>query len=83
MSKQNIPQDEEIDLGSLFKIIGKGFSNLFNAVGNFFKGILHYIIANIPKKPCLKIRLSRFCRCCYWPLFRSYQAQIIFFNNDC
>ena len=44
MAKQNIPQDEEIDLGSLFKIIGKGFSNLFNAIGNFFKGILHYFI---------------------------------------
>ena len=44
MAKQNIPQDEEIDLGSLFKIIGKGFSNLFNAIGNFFKGILHYLI---------------------------------------
>jgi len=44
MSKHNISQEEEIELGSLFKIIGRGFSNLFNAVGKLFKGILHYLI---------------------------------------
>jgi len=44
MAKQKIPQEEEIELGSLFKIIGRGFSNLFNAVGKLFKGIFHYLI---------------------------------------
>ncbi|MBT8384911.1 MAG: hypothetical protein KJO83_04275 [Bacteroidia bacterium] len=44
MAKQNIPQDEEIDLGSLFKIIGKGISNVFKAIGKFLKGILHNLI---------------------------------------
>lgn len=43
MSKENI-QSEEVDLGSLFQIIGKGFRNLFNAIGKFFSGLFHYII---------------------------------------
>ena len=43
MSKENI-NSEEVDLGSLFKIIGKGFKNLFNAIGNFFKAVFHYLI---------------------------------------
>jgi len=44
MAEQNIPQDGEVDLGSLFKVIGKGFQNLFNAIGRFFKAIFHYFI---------------------------------------
>jgi len=44
MAKQNIPQDDEVDLGSLFKVIGKGFKNLFNAIGQFFKSIFHYLV---------------------------------------
>ena len=44
MAKQNIPQDDEVDLGNLFKIIGKGFKNLFNAIGQFFKSVFHYFI---------------------------------------
>jgi len=44
MADQNIPQDGEVDLGSLFKVIGKGFQNLFNAIGQFFKTIFHYLI---------------------------------------
>lgn len=39
--KQN---DEEVDLGSLFMIIGKGFKNFFNFIGNIFKGIFHILI---------------------------------------
>ena len=35
---------EEVDLGSLFIIIGKGFSNLFNFIGNIFKGIFDFFI---------------------------------------
>ena len=44
MAEQKIPQDSEVDLGNLFKIIGKGFKNLFNAVGQFFKSVFHYLI---------------------------------------
>ena len=44
MAEQNIPQDDEVDLGNLFKIIGKGFKNLFNAIGQVFQAIFHYFI---------------------------------------
>jgi len=44
MAKQNIPQDDEVDLGSLFKVIGKGFKNFFYAIGQFFKSIFHYLV---------------------------------------
>ena len=44
MAKQPIPQDGEVDLGSLFKIIGKGFRNLFNAIGGFFRTLGHFIV---------------------------------------
>ena len=37
--------DEEVDLGSLFVIIGKGFSKIFNFIGSIFKGIFHFIIS--------------------------------------
>ena len=36
--------NEEVDLGNLFKIIGQGFTNLFKAIAGFFKGIYHYFI---------------------------------------
>jgi hypothetical protein len=38
-------KEEEVDLGSLFVIIGKGFSNLFNFIGNIFKGFFHGLIS--------------------------------------
>ncbi len=41
------PQGEEIDLGKLFQVIGKGFKNAFNAIGNLFKAILHYFILSL------------------------------------
>ena len=44
MSKENKKQEEEIELGSLFVIIGRGFSNLFNFIGSIFKGIYHLLI---------------------------------------
>ncbi len=43
MSKENISPDE-VDLGSLFKIIGKGFQNFFNALGRFFAALYHFLI---------------------------------------
>jgi len=44
MTKTNQSQEEEIDLGSVFKIIGKGFINLFNAIGKFFEILFHLFI---------------------------------------
>lgn len=43
-NQQNKNNEEEVDLGSLFQIIGKGFTKLFNFIGNIFKGIFHFII---------------------------------------
>jgi hypothetical protein len=44
MSTKKQNNDEEVDLGSLFTVIGKGFKNFFNFIGNIFKGIFHRII---------------------------------------
>ncbi len=62
MANQHIPQNEEVELGSLFKIIGKGFQNLFKAIGNFFKAILHYIISFLAfiRNNALKLGLAMF-----------------------
>jgi hypothetical protein len=43
-TNQNNPE-EEVDLGSLFVIIGKGFSKFFNFIGSIFRGIFHGIIS--------------------------------------
>ena len=43
-TNQPTSKDEEVDLGSLFRIIGKGFSNFFNFIGDIFKGIFHFLI---------------------------------------
>ena len=43
MAKESQPK-EEIELGSLFIIIGKGFSNLFNFIASLFKGLYHLFI---------------------------------------
>ena len=39
--------EEEVDLGSLFVIIGKGFSNFFNFIGNIFTIIYKLVIVVI------------------------------------
>ena len=44
MVKKNESQEDEIDLGNLFRIIGQGIKNLFIAVGKFFLYIFHFII---------------------------------------
>lgn len=44
MSTNHNNTEEEVDLGSLFKIIGRGFQNLFNFIGSIFKGIFHAFI---------------------------------------
>jgi hypothetical protein len=62
MSTNQKNNEEEVDLGSLFVIIGKGFSSLFNFIGNIFKGIFHFIIAVLIffKKNIIKIGISAF-----------------------
>ena len=45
MSTSQNNNEEEVDLGSLFVIIGKGFTKFFNFIGNIFKGIFHGIIS--------------------------------------
>lgn len=44
MSEQNTPQNEEVDLGQLFKLIGNMFTNFFNFIGNIFKGLFNFLI---------------------------------------
>ena len=44
MSTNHNNNEEEVDLGSLFVIIGKGFAKFFNFIGNIFKGIFHAFI---------------------------------------
>ena len=46
MADQPINQNnsDEIDLGQLFQMIGRGFQKFFNFIGSIFKGIFHVII---------------------------------------
>ncbi|MDP5104878.1 MAG: hypothetical protein NWQ31_01770 [Polaribacter sp.] len=44
MSTDQKNNEQEVDLGSLFVIIGKGFSKFFNFIGAIFKGIFDFII---------------------------------------
>ena len=37
-------QEEEVDLGNLFKVIGKGIKNFFNFLGDILQSIFHYFI---------------------------------------
>ena len=57
-SKSN--NEEEVDLGSLFVIIGKGFSKFFNFIGDTFKGVFHSIILVLIffRKNSIKIGIS-------------------------
>lgn len=43
-TNQTNNNEEEVDLGSLFVIIGKGFTKILNFIGSIFKGIFHFII---------------------------------------
>ena len=52
--------EEEVDLGSLFVIIGRGFSKFFNFIGSIFTGIFHVfiIILIFIKENILKIGIA-------------------------
>jgi len=47
MSTAKNKNEEEVDLGSLFTVIGKGFKNFFNFIGSIFKGIFHFLIITL------------------------------------
>jgi len=53
-------QEEEVDLGSLFVVIGKGIKNLFNYIGNILNSIFHYFILLLIflKKHTVKLGLA-------------------------
>ncbi len=61
MSEQ-VPNNEEIDLGQLFKVIGKGISNFFQGIKNLFIGLLNIFIqiALFIKQHFIKIALITF-----------------------
>jgi len=44
MSTAKNKKEEEVDLGSLFTVIGNGFRNFFNFIASIFKGIFHKLI---------------------------------------
>jgi hypothetical protein len=46
MADQPVNQNnsDEIDLGQLFQMIGRGFQKFFNFIGSIFKGIFHVIM---------------------------------------
>jgi len=46
MADQPVNQNnsDEIDLGQLFQMIGRGFQKFFNFIGSIFKGIFHLIM---------------------------------------
>lgn len=44
MSTDKKNNEEEVDLGSLFVIIGKGFSNFFNFIGKILTLLFHFFI---------------------------------------
>jgi len=58
MSKE-LPNNEEVDLGQLFKLIGKGFSNIAASIRRFFNRILNLFIktALFIKKHFIKIAI--------------------------
>jgi hypothetical protein len=62
MSTDQKNNEEEVDLGSLFIIIGRGFSKFFNFIGNIFKGIFHGIISILIflKNNLIKIGIAAF-----------------------
>jgi hypothetical protein len=62
MSTDQKNNEEEVDLGSLFVIIGRGFSNLFNFIKGIFTGIFRRIISILIflKNNIIKIGIAAF-----------------------
>ncbi len=55
-------ENEEVDLGSLFVILGKGFTKLINFFGSFFKNIFHFLIKTLLflKSNVIKLSIATF-----------------------
>ncbi|SDS39100.1 hypothetical protein SAMN05216503_2912 [Polaribacter sp. KT25b] len=60
MSTNHKNNEEEVDLGSLFVIIGKGFSKFFNFIGTIIKRIFDFIISTLIflKQNIIKISIA-------------------------
>lgn len=41
---KNTSEEDEVDLGNLFKVIGKGINNFLNFIGNVVQNVFHYFI---------------------------------------
>ncbi|TXD54240.1 MULTISPECIES: hypothetical protein [unclassified Polaribacter] len=61
-NQQNKNNEEEVDLGSLFVIIGKGFSKLFAFIASVFKEIFNFLILIVIflKENLIKIVIAGF-----------------------
>lgn len=57
-NQQKNTNEEEVDLGSLFVIIGKGFKNFFNFIGSIFTGIFDFLILTLLFLKVNSIKLS-------------------------
>jgi hypothetical protein len=44
-AKGDVLKEDEIDIGQLFIIIGRGFNNLFNFIGNIFSTLFSWLLA--------------------------------------
>ena len=40
-------KEDDIDIGQLFTLIGRGFSNVFNFIGTIFKTLFYWIVVFI------------------------------------
>lgn len=62
MAEKNQNQEEEIDLGNLFKVIGSGINNFFNGIGRIFRALFHLIILFLIflRSNALKLGISLF-----------------------
>ncbi len=60
MSTKQDNNEEEVDLGSLFQVIGKGFSRFLNFIVSIFKGVFHFLIVLLLflRKHAIKVIIS-------------------------
>jgi len=78
MSEQ-LPNNEEVDLGQLFKLIGQGISNFIKGIKSFFIGILNLFIqiALFLKKNFIKIAAITFLGVVFG-FYKDYTNPIVY-----
>lgn len=66
--------EEEIDLGQLFSLIGKGFSNIFNFFGNIISSIFYLFISALlfVKKHTIKLAIGTVIGAIGGGLYQTY-----------